>query len=345
MIQSTASGREFVRTPEACFDGLEGYDFEPNYVEVDGLRVHYVDEGPANGEIVLMLHGQPTWSYLYRKMIGPVGEAGYRVIAPDLVGMGKSDKPVDPNSHTFEQQVSWVSELIDTLNLESISLVVQDWGSAIGLRLVGDRPAFFSRVFAANALATWMGSVPFTIPRLTDRSKYPLDPNARLRNWNDFLGEAVSLIGEDMSDFFWAWVQFALTAPDFKPSQNVDTGGSVRLTPGEKAAYDAPFPEDIYRTGPRTFPSMAADIDQERNAKAWDSLGHFQRPFLTVCGESDVLVGTRRFQNLLTGQIPGAKGQPHARIEAGHFIQENAGELLAQLLLDFLRANPLGDQS
>ncbi len=343
MIQTTANGREFVRTPEACFDGLEGYNFAPHYAEVDGLRVHYVDEGPVDGETVLMLHGQPTWSYLYRKMIGPVGSAGYRVIAPDLVGMGKSDKPTDPNSHTFEQQVAWVSELLDTLGLESISLVCQDWGSAIGLRLAGDRPELFSRVFAANALMVRMGMAPFTIPRLTDRSTYPLDPNARLRNWGDFLGEAVPLIGKDMSDFFWAWVQFALTAPDFKPSQNVDTGGIVRLTPGEKAAYDAPFPEDIYRTGPRTFPSMFADIDEEQNAKAWDALGRFQRPFLTVCGESDPLVGTQRFQDILTGQVPGAKGQPHARIAAGHFIQENAGELLAQHLLNFLQANPLGE--
>ena len=136
MIQKTASGREFVRTPDEQFAGLEGYDFEPHYVDVDGFRVHYVDEGPGDGETVLMLHGEPTWSYLYRKMIPPVVNAGYRAIAPDLVGMGKSDKPIDRNAHTFEQQVQWVSELIDNLGLEQISLVCQDWGSAIGLRLV-----------------------------------------------------------------------------------------------------------------------------------------------------------------------------------------------------------------
>ncbi|HIF96178.1 MAG TPA: alpha/beta fold hydrolase [Myxococcales bacterium] len=344
MIQTTAAGRKFVRTPDTCFANLEGYDFAPHYVEVDGLRVHYVDEGPADGEPVLMLHGQPTWSYLYRKMIGPVASAGYRVIVPDLIGMGKSDKPTDPNSHTFEQQVSWVLEFIEALGLEEIALVCQDWGGAIGLRLVGDRPELFSRVFAANALAvrTGMGVGPISVPRLRDRSAYPLDPNARLRHWDDFLGEAIALIGEDMSDFFWAWVQFALTAPDFLPSQNVDTGRQTPLTAGEIAAYDAPFPEDIYRTGPRTFPSMLADVDDELNARAWEGLGRFDRPLLTVCGESDPLVGTKRNQNTLTAQVPGAKGQPHARIDAGHFIQENAGELLAQHLVDFLKSNPLG---
>jgi len=288
-----------------------------------------------------MLHGQPTWSYLYRKMIGPVSAAGYRVIAPDLIGMGKSDKPTDPNTHTFEQQVRWMLEFIDGLGLDAISVVCQDWGGALGLRLVGDHPDRFARVFAANAMAVRMGFAPFTVPRLTDREAHPLDPDAKLRTWDDFLGEARSLVGADMSEFFTAWMRFALTAPDFKPSQNVDTGGATPLTPGEAAAYDAPFPSDIYRTGPRTLPSMMAGIEDDVNDAAWESLGRFDRPFLTVFGEQDPLVGTKRFQDALTSHVPGAKGQPHARIQAGHFIQENAGELLAEHLLTFLQANPI----
>jgi len=341
MIQKTASGREFVRTPDEQFADLEGYDFEPHYVDVGGFRVHYVDEGPGDGETVLMLHGEPTWSYLYRKMIPPVVNAGYRAIAPDLIGMGKSDKPIDRNAHTFEQQVQWVSELIDNLGLEQISLVCQDWGGAIGLRLVADRPELFARVFAANAFAVRMDVIPLDIPRLTDRREYPVDPKAKLRTWDDFLGEAIKLIGEDMSDFFWGWVRFALSGPDFLPSQNVDTGGQKRLTPGEIAAYDAPFPSEIYMNGPRTLPSMMAGVEDEPNLEAWEKLGRFDRPLLSVCGKSDPLVGTRKNQDMLTSHVPGAKGQPHARIPAGHFIQENAGELLAEHLLNFLRANPI----
>ena len=335
-ILVTAAGREYVRTPEKCFEELEGYPFPPVYTEIDGLRVHYVDQGPADGPVVLMLHGQPTWSYLYRKMIAPIAEAGYRVIAPDMIGMGRSDKPIDPNTHTFEQHVTWLKLFIDELDLREINLVCQDWGSAFGLRTVGDLPDRFSSVFAANALAVWANGVPFSVPDLKDRSLYPIDPNAELRTWNDFLGIAIPLIGEDMSEFFAAWIQFALTAPDFMPSQNIETNRQPPLTPGEIAAYDAPFPSPIYRTGPRTLPSMAADIDEEKNARAWESLGRFEKPFITVFGQFDPLVGTKKRQDMLTNHIPGAAGQAHSRINAGHFIQENAGEELADHLLTFL---------
>ncbi len=339
-ILRTATGRAYVRTPDSCFENLEDYPYKPSYVEVDGLRVHYVDEGPPDGGVVLMLHGQPTWSYLYRKMIGPVAKAGYRVIAPDMIGMGRSDKPIDPNTHTIEQHLVWLVEFMDRLDLRDICLVCQDWGSVIGLRAVGDDPERFGRVFAANAMAIRMDGAPLEVPRLEDRSLYPIDPDARLRTWADFIGEAGALIGKDMSDFFNAWIKFALTAPDFMPSQNVDySPGQPRLTPGEIAAYDAPFPGPIYRTGPRTLPSMAGSVDEARSDRAWESLGRFERPFITVCGEFDPLVGTRRNQDKITSHIPGAQGQAHARINAGHFIQENAGEELADHLLKFLGAS------
>ena len=335
-ILSTPSGREYVRTPDRHFQDLEGYAYSPSYVEVDGLRVHYVDAGPPGGPVVLMLHGQPTWSYLYRKMIDPVAEAGFRVIAPDMIGMGRSDKPIDPNTHTIEQHVAWLLEFIEVLGLRDISLVCQDWGGVMGLRAAGDHPDLFARIFAANAFAVRMDGAPLDVPPLEDRSLYPIDPDAKLRTWDDFLDSVRPLIGEDMSEFFVAWIKFALTAPDFRPSQNVDTGGQTPLTPGETAAYDAPFPGDIYRTGPRTLPSMAGSVDEAKNARAWKSLGEFEKPFVTVFGIFDPLVGTQRNQDKLVGHIPGAQGQSHARIRAGHFIQENAGEELARHLLDFL---------
>ena len=340
-ILRTPTGREYVRTPDACFENLEGYPYAPTYAEVDGLRVHYVDEGPEEGDIVLMLHGQPTWSYLYRKMIDPITQAGYRVIAPDMIGMGRSDKPIDPNTHTVEQHLAWLREFIRELDLQDICLVCQDWGSIIGLRAVGDHPDRFARVFAANAIAARMdGAPPLNVPPLEDRSRYPVDPDARLRTWNDFIDEARQWVGEHMSEFFNAWIMFALTAPDFMPSQNIDySPGQPRLTPGEIAAYDAPFPSPIYRTGPRTLPSLAGSIDEAASNASWESLGRFERPFITVFGESAPLVGTQRNQDKLTGHIPGARGHAHARIDAGHFIQENAGELLADHLLKFLEAS------
>jgi pimeloyl-ACP methyl ester carboxylesterase len=336
-IRATASGREYVRTADRHFQDLEGYPYAPSYADVDGLRVHYVDEGPREGAVVLMLHGQPTWSYLYRKMIDPVARAGYRVIAMDMIGMGRSDKPTDPNTHTIEQHTTWLVEFMDRLDLQDIALVCQDWGGVMGLRTVADFPERFSRVFAANAIPILMDLAPLSIPPLVDRSLYPVDPDAELRTWDDFIERARALIGEDMSDFFAAWVKFALTAPDFMPSQNVDTGGQTPLTAGEIAAYDAPFPSPIYRTGPRTLPSMAGSVDEARNARAWKALGRFERPFLTVFGKFDPLVGTKRHQEMLTSHIPGAHGQAHARIGAGHFIQENAGEELAQHLVEFLK--------
>ena len=339
-VHRTPSGREFVRTPDDRFADLPDFPYEPHYAEVDGLRVHYVDEGPAAGETVLLLHGQPDWAYLYRKMIPVLREAGHRVLAPDMVGMGRSDKPTHIDTHTVCQHVSWTWELLQELELHDVTLFCQDWGASIGLRLVAEHPERFARVMVSNGCLMRMPGPPMSIEPGIDRSAHPIDPDATVRTFEDFVGSVAHTIGPDMSAFFNAWMRFALVSPDFKPSQNFAVEPGVTLTEGEKAAYDAPFPSDIYRTGPRSLPSMASLANEEAELRAWESIQQFEKPFLTVFGELDPLIGGPQHQSRLIDNIPGAKGQPHDRILAGHFVQESAGEEVAQRLNAFIAANP-----
>jgi haloalkane dehalogenase len=338
-ILKTADGREYVRTPEECFADLPDFPYQPNYVEVDGLRVHYVDEGDKTGEAALLLHGQPDWSFLYRKMIPGIVAAGYRAIAPDMIGMGRSDKPIDLHTHTIEQHVDWLYELICTLGLRDITLFCQDWGGFTGLRVAAEHPERFKRVMVSNAALILMPDPVLDVPQGIRRENFPVNPAAELRSFDDLLVDVrdKGLIKEDMSEFFEAWMHFALTAPDFQPSQNIraDFGG-ISLTDEEARAYDAPFPDEIFRTAIRTLPSMAALVDREKNLAGWEALQRFDKPFLTVFGDYDMLVGSKRIQDRLIGSVPGARGQAHDRISAGHFIQESAGEELARRLVAFM---------
>ena len=339
-VGRTASGREYVRTPDRCFANLPDFPYEPRYVEIDGLRVHYVDEGPRDGATILLLHGQPDWAYLYRKMIPILVGAGHRVIAPDMIGMGRSDKPTHIDTHTVCQHVAWLWEMIETLDLRDITLFCQDWGSAIGLRTAAEHQDRFARIMVSNGFFLRMPGPPMAIDLGIDRSAYPIDSEATLGTFEEFVASVAHTIGEDMAPFFNGWMRFALFSPDFKPSQNFAVEPGVTLSEGEKAAYDAPFPSDVYRTGVRTLPSMASLVNEEAELGAWESIAHFEKPFLTVFGELDLLVGSRRFQDALVNHIPGAQGQAHDRILAGHFIQESAGEEVAGRLNDFIAANP-----
>ena len=338
-IHKTADGREFVRTPDECFADLPDFDYTPNYVQVDGLRMHYVDEGPADGEVVLLLHGQPDWSYLYRKMIPLLVAAGHRVIAPDMIGMGRSDKPIDIHTHTIEAHAGWWRELIAALGLREITLFCQDWGGFTGLQVVAFHPEHFRRVLCSNSSLIMTPDPTLDVPQGIDREDFPVDPDTALRTFDDFVQDVAGrgLIKEDMSEFFDAWLHFALTGPDFAPSQNIraDFGG-IELTDDEARAYDAPFPDEIFRCGIRTLPSMAALIDRETNLAAWEALKRFDKPFLTVFGELDMLVGSEKVQNTLIESVPGAARQAHDRIPAGHFIQESQGEEMAKRLVDFI---------
>lgn len=296
---------EVLRTPDDRFAGLPGYAFQPHYVEVgEGIRVHCVDEGPGDAaETVLLLHGEPSWSYLYRKMIPPLADAGHRVVAPDLVGFGKSDKPARRDDYTYQRHVDWVWEAVEQVGLDGVTFFGQDWGSLIGLRLVAEHPDRFRRVVIGN------GFLP-----TGDRPP----------------GEA-----------FLAWRKFSQEIPEF-PVGRIVNGGCVTDLPDEViAAYDAPFPDESYKEGARRFPMLVPtspdDPASEANRRAWESLERFTKPFLTAFADSDPF--TAGADEALRERIPGTKGQPHTTIEgAGHFLQEDKGEDLAGVILDFIQA-------
>ena len=297
-----------LRTPDERFLDLPDYPFAPNYCDVqDGeggsLRVHYLDEGPRGSDTVLLMHGEPSWSYLYRKMIPIIVAAGFRAVVPDLVGFGRSDKPAHRDDYTYQRHVDWMQALIDYMNLNNnITLVCQDWGGLIGLRLLSDSPGRFSRVVTANT------GLP------TGDQKMP--------------------------DAFLAWRKFSQETPEFPVSTIVNSGCIKPLSAEVKAAYDAPFPDESYKEGARIFPSLVPaspdDPAAPANRQAWEVLKAFEKPFLTAFSDSDPITrgGEQVFQRL----IPGAHGQPHVVIKGGgHFIQEECGEELAQVVVDFIR--------
>ena len=294
-----------LRTPDDRFADLPGYPFEPRYLDVtDGLRVHYVDEGPPSAAPVLMLHGEPSWSYLYRTMIPIVAAAGHRVVAPDLVGFGRSDKPTKRSDYTYARHVAWLTaHVFDAMKLQDITLVGQDWGGLIGLRLVAARPDRFARVVAAN-----------TFLPTGDRN---------------------------LGDAFFAWRRFSQEVPELPVGRIVNGGCTTDLDAAVVAAYDAPFPDESYKEGARQFPTLvpasADDPESQPNRDAWESLRRFDKPFLCAFGDSDPI--TNGADRPLRELIPGAAGQPHTTIEgAGHFLQEDRGPHLAQVIADFVRS-------
>jgi len=299
---------EVLRTPDDRFASLPGYPFEPHYLEVpDGeggeLRVHYVDEGPGDADPVLLLHGEPSWSFLYRKMIPVITAAGHRAVAPDLVGFGRSDKPSKRDDYTYQRHVDWMRELLEQLDLRNVTLVGQDWGGLIGLRLVAEHPDRFARVVAAN-----------TFLPTGDRNP---------------------------GDAFLAWQKFSQETPRF-PVGRIVNGGCVTELPGDVvAAYDAPFPDETYKEGARQFPLLVptspSDPAAEPNRRAWEALSEFDRPFLTAFSDSDPITGGA--DRVLQESIPGAKGRPHTTLTGGgHFLQEDVGEELARVVVDFVGA-------
>ncbi len=300
---------EILRTPDERFADLPGFPYEPRYVEVDDaeggrLRVAYVHAGPDDGETVLLMHGEPSWSFLYRSMVPPLVEAGLRVIAPDLVGFGRSDKPALQSDYSYARHVEWMrAALLDELGLTGVTLVGQDWGGLIGLRLVAENPDRFARVVVANCgLPT--GDHP-------------------------------------MPEAFRAWQDFAATAKGFDIGRIVQNGTRTELPPEVVAAYDAPFPDDRYKAGARVFPSLVPtrpdDPAAEANRAAWQVLIRWERPLLTAFSDGDPITGggDRVFQKL----VPGAQGRPHATLSGGgHFLQEDVGPELARVVAEFVRS-------
>ena len=334
-VLRTAEGIEFVRTPDERFEGLEGYPFAPHYLEIDGLRVHYVDEGPADGPLVVLMHGQPTWSYLYRTMIPLLVDAGMRVVAWDNIGFGRSDKPIDPMIHTYLHHVTWFHQIIERLDLVDITLFCQDWGGVIGLRVVAEDPDRFVRVVAANtglieasALSTG-GEPPITLPSIavmgTERRGFIEAASA---------DDPTSM---NFRDGFQWWIDFALHAANFSVGEFVFATTRGKVSAEVMAGYDAPFPSFIYQMAPHAFPAMVPTIG-DSNAAAWDALGRFDRPFLYLGGDFDT-IGSRAVQERHTAHIPGAAGQDHERFAVGHFIQEEMGPVMVERILGFMAAN------
>ena len=331
-IQRTPSGIEFVRTPDAQFENLLDYDFNANYVDIDGLRMHYIDEGPKGGEVILMLHGQPTWAYLYRKMIKILAPLGYRCLVPDMMGMGRSDKPIDEAFHTFDKHCDLTMAFIDSLSLQDITVFGQDWGAMIEMRIVGDHSDLFSRVVLANGDMVNLDNTtnPFYIPS-------PLKVDTQIKFPKDLLKHGL----KGMPDAFQGWILFSLQNPHNYYGKLIQRMTYNELTPEEVAAYEAPFPSFIYRTGPRMLPSMVAGVTGQQ-LPALENLTKFEKPFLSLIGLKDRMFGRLEVQKKWTDTVPGTKGQAHEQFEnANHFIQEDIGEILAEKVHDFIVKNPI----
>lgn len=331
-VHKTTSGIEFVRTPEERFENLPGYNFEPNYVEIDGLRMHYLDEGPKDGQVILMLHGQPVWSYLYRKMIKDLVPKGYRCIAPDLIGMGKSDKPIKEQYHVYDLHCNNTLAFIKKLGLKNITAFVQDWGSLIGTRLVGENPELFARLVLANGDLPLLTEEtnPFYIPN-------PVVVNPKIKSFKDIIKYWL----KGIPDSFEAWILFCLQNSRNFVGEIMQQATANELTKEEVAAYEAPFPSFIYMAGPRTLPSMNAGLVGQQLA-AWEGLKKFEKPFISFIGLKDKLLGRPRIQEKWISKVPGAKGQAHEQFEnADHFIQDDIGEIMADRVHKFIEKNPL----
>ena len=299
-----------LRTPDDRFEGLPGFDFAPHYAEVAGhdggrLRVHYLDEGPADAPTVVLMHGEPSWCYLYRHMIPVLTAAGLRAVAPDLVGFGRTDKPTQLEDYTYERHVEWMRSLLfDALDLHEVTLVGQDWGGLIGLRLVAEHAERFARVVAANTFLPTGDGQP--------------------------------------SEAFLNWRRFSQEVDPFPAGTIVNFGCTTELAPGVVAAYDAPFPDGAYVAGARQFPLLVPispdDPAAAANRAAWKVLEQFDKPFLCAFSDSDPIM--RGLDAPLLERIPGAAGQPHTTIAGGgHFLQEDRGPELAQVVVNFVRGS------
>ena len=296
---------ESLRTPDNRFAELPYWPYAPNYVDVpDGeggsLRVHYVDEGPADADPVLLMHGEPTWGYLYRKMIPGLVAAGHRVIVPDLVGFGRSDKPSAQSDYSYERHVTWMrSALIESLKLQNITLFGQDWGGLVGLRLVAEHPDHFARVVLGNTGL----------------------PTGEYKPAQAFLD----------------WQKFSQEAPEFPIGKMVGSWTPTPLSRDDVAAYDAPFPDDTFKQGARIFPTLVPirpdDPATAANKAAWQVFMAWDKPLVTCFSDGDPVTagGFKPFHKL----VPGAQHDYHVTIEgAGHFLQEDKPEQLVQVILE-----------
>ncbi len=307
---------DVLRTPEERFRDLPGHDVEPRWVEVPAaddvppLRMHHVDEGPRDAPVALLMHGEPTWSYLYRRVVPRLVDAGIRAVAPDLIGFGRSDKPASPRDYSFARHLAWVRSLVEQLDLRRVTLVCQDWGGPIGLGVLAAAPERFDAVVAANTI------LPTADPELTDG----------VLEWR--------------SDALLSWIVGSQRTPEFSAGEIVRGVCARPVSDAVVAAYDAPFPDERYRAGARQFPLLIPitpdDPGAALNRETWKVLQGFERPFVTAYSDGDP--STAGWDAIFRARVPGARGRENVTIErAGHFLQEDAGEELAQIIIDTVR--------
>ena len=341
-VMTTSAGVEFVRTPDACFESLPQWPYPPEYVEIDGLRQAYVDEGPEDGPVVLLLHGQPSWSYLYRKMIPVLVDGGFRVIAMDHLGMGRSDKPTDIESYSYLGHADRLLRFIESLDLRDINLFVQDWGSLIGLRVAGLNADRFARISVGNGLLPVLPAGVQPYPAVENPNEVVDLPSlfsAIPAQQVPFYDGCDRLVPE--TDF-GAWISYAMKAESFRASEVLEGLTWFDLPTDEEAAYDAPFPSRDYMAGIRTFPSLVNQLPG-LNEDAWAGLTAFEGPFATIWAANDPGgLGTCEAQDGLVLSIRGSVGMPHVRLpEAGHFLQDDQGEQIAERLVNVFAADSL----
>ena len=294
---------QVLRTPEDRFTDLPEFDYPPRYADLGGLRMAYVEAGPPDGEAVLLLHGEPSWSFLYRTVMAVLAEHGLRAIAPDLIGFGRSDKPARPADHSYARHVEWVRALaFDRLDLREVTLVGQDWGGLIGLRLVAEHPDRFARVVAANT--------------------------------------GLPTGDEPMPPVWWQFRRVVERAAALDVARLVQAGCQTTLPPAARAAYAAPFPDERFVAGPRAMPTIVPtgpdDPATQANRAAWQRLRTWDRPFLVAFSDGDPITGSRAA--VLKREVPGAADREHPVIkDAGHFLQEDAGDRLGEIIASFVR--------
>jgi haloalkane dehalogenase len=332
-----------LRTPDARFQNLPGYPFAPHYTQVpDGeggeLRIHHVDEGPRDGRPVLLMHGQPSWSYLYRHMIPIVAGAGLRAIAPDLVGFGRSDKPSRREDFSFQRQVDWLTAWLVKNDWRDAVLVGQDWGGLIGLRLVAENPERFAGVVIANSGLP----APTDVPEERARAVREWRASAPPVTIQDVMQALGSPDRERPERTFAYWQKWTWETEDLPVAMVIAGAVDGRtLSPEEVAAYDAPFPDASHKMGPRAMPSQVPTLPDDpslpANLAAWAVLEKWEKPFLCAFSDNDPV--TAGAEEILRQRIPGTRGQPHQTIQGGgHFLQEGRGEQLARIVVDFAKS-------
>ena len=315
--------QQVLRTPDSAFSNLVDYPFAANYLEVDDMRMHYIDEGKNNNKTIFLLHGQPSWSYLYRHMVPLLVDSGYRVIAPDLIGFGKSDKPINSDLHSYGNHVRWLADFVQQLDIKNAVAFMQDWGGMIGLRVLAQEPEWLDRLVVSNtALAEMKGLEKFMVPKI--------------------LKLMAAMAGKPSLEKFADNINYGNWASYFKHTNKLQVGKIIQtlttreLNLDEMQAYDAPYPTSEYAAAPRKMPEIVASELDQVNAD-WQKLKQWHKPVLTLFSDQDPFLAEQGYDKKFQTNFKGATGQPHSIVEnASHFLQEDQSTYLAEKITRWL---------